>query len=133
MRIAALAVLLALGSACGSDDRPSVTSRAPAPEAEATSSTTGTPPGDDGHRIGITVTDGAPEGGVRTAAVDLGDQVELVITSDTADEVHVHGYDLTVDVAPGEPATLSFTADKPGVWEIELHDAGSVLLELQVG
>jgi hypothetical protein len=47
--------------------------------------------------------------------------------------VHVHGYDLTADLAAGTPAELSFTATIPGVFEVELHDAGTVLRSLQVG
>ena len=48
--------------------------------------------------------------------------VVITVTSDVADEVHVHGYDLMADVAPGAPATIRFTADAPGRFEIELED-----------
>jgi len=44
----------------------------------------------------------------------------------------VHGYDLTTAVAPSRPAELSFDATIPGVFEVELHEAGTVLLALQV-
>ncbi len=121
-------------AACGSDDDVSVEPRLqdrPAESLPTSSSTTTTPP-DDGHRIEVAATGGEPEGGVRTEAVGLGERVVLVVTSDLNDEVHVHGYDLTVDLVPGEPATLSFTADKPGAWEVELHEADNLLLELQV-
>ena len=64
--------------------------------------------------------------------VPAGEQVTLVITADVADEVHVHGYDLTAELAPGTPAELTFDATLPGVFEVELHDAGTVLLTLQV-
>ena len=44
----------------------------------------------------------------------------------------MHGYDLT-DLAPGTPGRAStFDATIPGVFEVELHDAGTVLLSLQV-
>jgi hypothetical protein len=49
-----------------------------------------------------------------------------------ADEVHVHGYDLTAALTPGQPTELTFAATIPGVFEVELHDAGTVLLTLQV-
>lgn len=61
-----------------------------------------------------------------------GQQVEFVVISDTEDEVHVHGYDETVDVAPGDPAHVSFTADIPGAFEVELEEAGLHLFELRV-
>jgi len=72
------------------------------------------------------------DGVVVGIAVAVGDTVALVITADRADEVHVHGYDLTADLSPGEPATITFEATVPGVWEVELHDAGLPLAELEV-
>ena len=51
---------------------------------------------------------------------------------DEHDEVHVHGYDLYLDLEAGEPAELRFTADIPGVFEAELHHSGIVLAELQI-
>jgi len=54
------------------------------------------------------------------------------VTADVVDEVHVHGYDLFADVAPGAPATINFVADIPGVWEVELEGAGALLVELEV-
>jgi hypothetical protein len=47
--------------------------------------------------------------------------------------VHVHGYDLATALTPGTPAELTFDATIPGVFEVELHEAGTVLLSLQVG
>ena len=64
--------------------------------------------------------------------VALGDEVTIAVTADTADQVHVHGYDELVDVRPGEVAQVRFTADIPGVFEVELEDAGLPLLELTV-
>jgi nitrous oxide reductase len=131
----ALALLVVAVAACGNGDETSVAPERrdrPVMSPPASSTTTGSASDEYGHRVEITVTDGEPEGGVRTESVDLDEQVVLVIISDTSDEVHVHGYDLTVVVVPGEPATLTFRADKPGVWEVELHEAGNVLLELQV-
>jgi hypothetical protein len=58
--------------------------------------------------------------------------VTLTITSDVADEVHLHGYDLTAALTPGTPAELAFDATIPGVFEVELHETGTVLLSLQV-
>src|SRR5687768_11194523 len=127
----ALALLVVAVAACGNGDDPSDDPERRA-ESPPGSSTTASIPPDEHHRVEITVTDGEPEGGVRTESVDLDEQVVLVIASDTTDQVHVHGYNLTVALVPGEPATLAFKADKPGVWEVELHEAGNVLLELQV-
>ena len=58
--------------------------------------------------------------------------VEIAITSDVADEVHVHGYDIRQAVAAGDSTTLRFTADIPGVFEVELEESGHPLFELTV-
>ena len=62
----------------------------------------------------------------------MGESVTLKVTSDVADHVHVHGYDLFTDVAAGDPVTIEFSADIPGVFEVELEDSGLLLLELEV-
>ena len=67
-----------------------------------------------------------------TVEVAVGDEVILVVSSDKADEVHVHGYDETDDVGPKERAEIDFTADIPGVFEVELEEAHQLLFELQV-
>ena len=61
-----------------------------------------------------------------------GSEVVLTVTSEVADEVHVHGYDLMADVAPGAPATIRFTANAPGRFEIELENTGVQIAELEV-
>lgn len=53
--------------------------------------------------------------------VSQGDQVRLIIHSDRADEVHLHGYDLTAALQPGQTSTLEFVADRSGRFELELH------------
>jgi len=81
--------------------------------------------------IVVSVEAGSVEGGGRIP-VELDTEVRLVVTADVADEVHIHGYDLFADVAPGTPATLEFVADIPGIFEVELESSGLVLLELVV-
>jgi hypothetical protein len=55
-----------------------------------------------------------------------------VTADDGGDPVDPHGYDLSADVAPGRPAVIDFTADAPGVFEVELEQAKLKLFELQV-
>lgn len=81
----------------------------------------------------VQVTGGQVTGDIGRVPVPLGERVTVTITSDVADEAHLHGYDLTAGLAPGTPAELGFEATVPGVFELELHDAGTVLLTLQVG
>ena len=51
-----------------------------------------------------------------------GELVNLQITSDRPIEVHLHGYDLTEEVEPGETAELSFEATDTGRFAIEDHN-----------
>ena len=55
-----------------------------------------------------------------------------MVTSDTAEEIHVHSYDILHSVAVGQPLHFSFTADIPGVFEVELEGSGRLLLQLTV-
>jgi hypothetical protein len=87
----------------------------------------------EGQRIEVGLAGGQVSGDTGRVPVAAGEQVTLAITSDVADVVHVHGYDLTAELTPGTPAEFSFPASIPGVFEVELHDAGTVLVSLQVG
>lgn len=71
-------------------------------------------------------------GGARTETVALDQLVHIEIFGDAPDEIHVHTYDLIDAVSPEAPAMFDFTADIPGVHEIELHSSGRVILELRV-
>lgn len=82
--------------------------------------------------IDLTVRDGEVSGADRRVTIPLGTAVTLTVTSDAADVIHVHGYDLHQDVPAGGSAELAFTADIPGVFEVELEDTGVRLVELEV-
>jgi heme/copper-type cytochrome/quinol oxidase subunit 2 len=82
--------------------------------------------------VQVTVTGTKVQTAERRVKVPLGTDVRLEVTADRADEVHLHGYDRKVDIEPGKPAELEFTADVPGVFEVELEEAGLKLVELQV-
>ncbi len=90
------------------------------------------PPTDDAQVIALAVTAGDVSGETGRVVVELGSEVRVEVTADVSDEVHVHGYDLTVDTVPGRPVSLEFTADLPGVFEVELHDSRLQLTRLQV-
>lgn len=64
--------------------------------------------------------------------VAAGSVVMVSITSDVADEAHLHGYDVLVEVVPGEPAVMQFTADTPGRFELEFENSGIFIAELSV-
>ena len=82
--------------------------------------------------IEITITGGNVEGGVRRVPVKQNAQVTIRVTSDVADELHVHTYDLRQDLVPGQSADLTFLAKIPGIFEVELEDRHKKVLELEV-
>jgi heme/copper-type cytochrome/quinol oxidase subunit 2 len=61
-----------------------------------------------------------------------GDTVRFRVRADTADEVHVHGYDLKKNVEPGKTVTFSFPATITGIFEIELEHAAQQIAQLRV-
>ena len=82
--------------------------------------------------ITVDAVDGAPVDGVRRVEVDLGSVVALMVASDIAEEVHVHGYDILRAVSDGHPAHFAFTAEIPGVFEVEFEGSGRLLLLLEI-
>ncbi len=86
-------------------------------------------------RAGVTeieVKDGSPVGGVQDVEVESGDEVSLLVDSDVDEEIHVHGYDETAEVGPGDPARLEFAADIEGVFEVELEHSHTEIGRLEV-
>jgi heme/copper-type cytochrome/quinol oxidase subunit 2 len=58
--------------------------------------------------------------------------VEITVLTDVADEIHIHGYDIRYDAQPGIPVEISFEADAPGIFEVELESNHLPLFEIQV-
>jgi hypothetical protein len=71
-------------------------------------------------------------GRVAELEYEQGDTVRLRIRSDVAEHVHVHGYDLLVDVVPGRTARMQFEADITGIFEIEFENSHEQIAELRV-
>ena len=67
------------------------------------------------------------QGGAKTITVQKGDPVRIVVAADAPNKIHLHGYDLEKDAAPGKPARFNFKANLEGEFELESHtfsDAG---------
>jgi ABC-type glycerol-3-phosphate transport system substrate-binding protein len=123
-------------ASCGSDDSESAdatTETTTTSETTTTTTTETTPPPPPGPtEIRIVVANGAPQGGIVREKVERDDRVVLVVRSDVADHVHLHGYDIMRDVAPGRPARLPFKATIPGRFEVELEDRGVQIADITV-
>lgn len=81
------------------------------------------------HGAGTKTLDIAIKNGVvtgsKSARVTLGDTVILRWTSDKPLDLHLHGYDLTVSVAPGGGAEMKVAARATGRFPVEVHMAGA--------
>jgi hypothetical protein len=80
----------------------------------------------------IVVENGKPVGGIAELSFDAGDRIRFEVTSNTDDEVHVHGYDVEREVGPGRPASFDFPATIEGLFEAELHESGEQIAELRI-
>jgi len=140
-----VAAALLMGSfalaSCGGDDEASgtttetttqTTSETTTTTETTTTETTTEPEVEKPTVVRVTVVDGAPKGGIVRATVDQGDRVRLVVTSDVADEIHLHGYDVSRDVAAGGTVTLAFRASIPGRFEAELEERGVQIADITV-
>jgi ABC-type glycerol-3-phosphate transport system substrate-binding protein len=113
-----LLVVAIVAAACGSDD------------GDNTATPTGGPEGVDAV-IELEIADGSLVGGVRRESVSIGDSVQMIVTGDSEDVVHVHGVDEYVELTDGE-GELIFDALIPGRFEVELEAAGQLLIELTI-
>ena len=82
--------------------------------------------------IRVLIKGGKPVGGIQRATVKKGQKVAVVVHSDVADEVHVHGYDLHKDVDAGGTVRIVFPATITGVFEAELEDRKLQIIEFTV-
>ena len=101
-------------------------------EETTTEETTTTTPEDELQRVNVVFRNGEVVGGVVRADVDQGARVRLTVRADVEDEVHLHGYDLFAEVAPGQAGRITFSADEPGEFEAELEALAIPVLELRV-
>jgi hypothetical protein len=80
----------------------------------------------------IEVKDAKPVGGVKTVTYKKGGTIDLTIKSDTADEVHFHGYDVAKDVEAGGSVNFTMPAKIDGQFIVELEDHKETLANVKV-
>jgi hypothetical protein len=140
LRTGMIVPLLALGlAACGGEARvPDSGDPSPgagSPIASAMTNPTMTPtatPAGDVVEIKVTTTGGRVVPRPSVHKVAKGRTVRIIVISDVNDELHVHGYDLPAELTAGRPAVVEFTADQAGRFEVETHESGLQLFQLQV-
>jgi len=66
--------------------------------------------------------------------VDPGDEVTIeLVSTDVIHGLYVDGYDLSVEADPGQPATLTFTADRPGTFRLRCSVTCGALHPFMIG
>lgn len=75
---------------------------------------------------------GSKVSGPDTISVARDTRLTITVTTDHADELHVHGYDEEVELAAGEPGRVVFVADEVGRFEVETHERDLLLANLVV-
>ncbi|MEV5973253.1 hypothetical protein [Streptomyces sp. NPDC051921] len=113
---------------------PSATGAAPgagaAPGTGATPTTATAAPA--GRTLTVTVTGNSVQPPPSRVELKKGERLTLRVTSDRADTLHVHGYDREIDLPAGRQGTLTLTADRTGLFEVETHESGLLLTQLVV-
>ena len=147
MRIATLLAVLALSAiglaGCGGNDNvadavtttETVATTTPATTATTTETAGATTPTTSASQpkvITIRVVGGRPQGGIQRPKLDQGDNVVLVVRTDSGEAVHLHGYNLEQEIVAGQPLRLPFTASIAGRFELELHPTDTLLAVLEV-
>jgi hypothetical protein len=89
-------------------------------------------PADNARLVELKVQQGRLVLGPEVIKLTEGDKLTLRVTSDTDDEMHLHGYNLHLDLTAGQAGELTLTANRSGRFEYELHHAHRTLGALEV-
>lgn len=137
-----LTITVSLGmSGCGSDTDPVVAddpTSSPSPTGSATQSPSGNAkspsksPTEEGQVIDITITgDSVAPNGERVEAT-VGEEIILRVAAEQPGELHVHATPEVELPYPAGTTDLPLTIEQPGVVEVESHDLGLVVIQLEV-
>jgi hypothetical protein len=80
----------------------------------------------------VVVRDAKPVGGIKRLTYKKGGTIDFIVRSDTADEVHFHGYDIAKDVEAGGSVHFRTPAKIEGRFEVELEDRKEQIAEVEV-
>ena len=130
--VAVLIVAFVLIRSGGNDNgstRPTTTTT---PAAGAPASTNGAAAPAQAPEQQVRVVGAKASGGIQTIKVNKGDTVRFAVTSDVADEIHVHGYDLKRDVPKNGTVHFRFKATIDGIFVVELESRAQQIAKLVV-
>ena len=82
--------------------------------------------------VDVTVANGKVNPSGATVKVKAGQTVLIKAVSDAEEELHIHGYDKELELTPGKAASVKFTANMKGTFEVETHKSGKLVAKLVV-
>lgn len=82
---------------------------------------------DGDTRINLRVAKGRLVDGPKVVRLKRNASVVLTVVADTADELHVHGYNFRLKLLPDQPVTFRFVAKHTGRFTFELHKVDAEL------
>ena len=134
--VAVVAFIIARPGDDNDDSSSSSSSTTPTVQEGQTTTDEAPPPKPEVTRI--QTKDGVLVGDPKTIRAEKNDIVQIVVTTNIPDEMHLHGYDIEKEAGPGKPARFKFKANVEGAFELESHaaeDAGEepLLAHLFVG
>ncbi|MFI6832201.1 cupredoxin domain-containing protein [Kribbella sp. NPDC050241] len=113
-------------------DLPTMTATPGKPNS-STPSNTADPSGEQADvTINVTVANGKVNPSGASIKAKAGQTVLVTAVSDADEELHIHGYDKELELTPGKPASVKFTANMKGTFEIETHKSGKLVAKLVV-
>ena len=132
--VMALLVVVAVVAlaACGSSDESTTASGAESGANSGKSTPEAEKPAEKEEVPTIVVRDVEPVGGVQELEFSAGEEIRFRVSSDAAEEIHVHGYDIAKDVPAGGTVEFDFPAELEGIYEAELEELGVQIAELRI-
>src|SRR3954469_13848443 len=79
----------------------------------------------------VVVRNAKPVGGVQKLTYKKGGTIDFTVRSDTADEIHFHGYDIGKDVKAGGSVHFTTPAKIDGRFEVELQGHKEQIAEVE--
>ncbi|MBY4207271.1 hypothetical protein HQO44_12440 [Rhodococcus fascians] len=122
---------VALVAGCGSSSGGTSPSTAePVPSTDSAASVSAQP---DTLQMNLSIDGGTVEPTNQRLDASVGQSISMSITSDVADELHVHSVpEHTFEIEPGKDQLFTFTVDVPGQVDIELHHSDRTVATLVV-
>jgi len=80
----------------------------------------------------VVVKNAKPVGGIKIIKFNKGDTIRFKVKSDTADEIHFHGYDKHQDVTAGGTVAFNIPATIDGKFVVELENHKQQIASVEV-